>query len=151
MRTGLFVGPSVCRYIGPLVCDDRVEKCENARLRQYSCVYVEGGVAWICMPLPTCLQRYCNSASLLLFLLPLSFFGQGPQRGRRPMLSHIWGIFSFSFSSSSSVPPPLKSQSRGPNSSLKAQIPVLRPKSQLQGQNPSLQAQILAWRPRFGP
>ena len=143
MRTGLFIGPSVCKYIGPLVCDDRVEKCENARLRQYSCVYVEGGVAWICMPLPTCLQRYCNSASLLLFLLPLSFsfFGQGPQRGRRPMLSHIWGIFSFSTSLSSLfILPPS-------NPSLRAKIPVLRPKSQSQSLNPSLEAQILAWRP----
>ena len=37
-------------------------------------------------------------------------------------------------------PSPLKSQSRGPNSSLEAQIPVLRPKSQPQGPNPSLKA-----------
>ena len=33
--------------------------------------------------------------------------------------------------------PILKSQSRGPNSSLEAQIPVLRPKFQSQGPNPS--------------
>ena len=58
------------------------------------------------------------------------------------MLSHIWGIFS-------SFVPPLKAQPRGPNSSLEAQIPVLRPKSQPQGPNPSLKAQILAW--RLGP
>ena len=60
-------------------------------------------------------------------------FGQRPRRGRWPMLSHIWGIFSSSSSSSSFsfsfFVPPLKSQSRGPNPSLEAQIPALRPKS----------------------
>ena len=58
-----------------------------------------------------------------------SLFGQWPRRGRRPMLSHIWGFFSFSSSSFSSFSfsiPPLKSQSRGPNPSLKAQIPALK-------------------------
>ena len=65
------------------------------------------------------------------------------------MLSHIWGIFS-STSSSSFFVPTLKSQSRGPNSSLEAQIPVLRPKSKPQVLNPSFQAQILAWKLRSG-
>ena len=61
-------------------------------------------------------------------------FGQRSRGGRWPMLSHIWEIFSFFI-------PPLKSQSRGLNSSLKAIIPVLRP-------NSSLEAQILASRPK---
>ena len=43
----------------------------------------------------------------------------------RPMLSHRRNFFFFSFSSSSV--PPLKSQSPGPISSLKAQIPISRP------------------------
>ena len=65
-----------------------------------------------------------------------ALFGQRPRRGRWPMLSHIWGIFS----SFSYVPPS--------NPSLKAQIPVSRPKSQSWGPNPSLKAQILASRPK---
>ena len=44
------------------------------------------------------------------------------------MLSHIWGIFSFSSSSIFSVPPPS-------NPSLEAQIPVSRPKSHFRGPN----------------
>ena len=54
------------------------------------------------------------------------------------MLSHIWGIFSSSFFSSS-VPPS--------NPSLEAHIPALRPKSQSQGPGPSLEAQIPALNP----
>ena len=42
---------------------------------------------------------------------------------------------------------PLKSQSQGPNPSLMAQIPVLKPKSQPQGKNLSQEAQI----PILGP
>ena len=84
-------------------------------------------------------------------------FWAAARRDRWPMLSHIWGIFSFSFS----IPPSNpnfkaqipasrpKSQSWGPNPCLEAQIPVLRPKSQPQGPNPSLKAQISASRPKF--
>ena len=68
-----------------------------------------------------------------------SFFGQRPQRGRWPMLSHIWGIFSSPFSFFFYVP--------RSNPSLEAHIPVLRPKSQSWGPNPNLQAQI----PTQGP
>ena len=67
-------------------------------------------------------------------------FGQWPRRGRWPMLSHIWGNFSFSFSFFS-VPPPS-------NPSLEAQIPASRPKSQSRGPNPKLEAQIQASRPK---
>ena len=60
------------------------------------------------------------------------------------MLSLIWGIFSSTFFFFFSyVPLPLKSQSRGPNFGIEAQIPVLRPKSQPQGPNPSLEAGTL--------
>ena len=77
--------------------------------------------------------------------------GSGPE-GVDDLCFHTYG----GFSPSPPPPPsslslPLKSQSRGPNFGLEAQIPVLRPKSQPQGPNPSLNAQILAWRLRFGP
>ena len=81
-------------------------------------------VRWSAVPVP-CLSR--------LGLKLRERAGQRPRRGRWPMLSHIWGIFSFSFSSSS-VPPP--------------QIPVSRPKFQSRGPNPSLEAHIPASRPK---
>ena len=70
--------------------------------------------------------------------------GSGPE-GVDDLCFHTYG--EFSPSSPSSPPPPslpLKSQSRGLNSSLEAQIPVLRPKFQPQGPDFSLEAQILA-------
>ena len=78
--------------------------------------------------------------------------GSGPEEVD-DLCFHTYGGFSPSPPSPPPPPslPPLKSQSRGPNSNLEAQIPVLRPKSQPQGPNPSLKAQILAWRLRFGP
>ena len=76
--------------------------------------------------------------------------GQRPRRGRWPMLSHIWGVFSsFSFSFFSSSAPPLPPASRpisqpgGPYPSLEAQIPVLSPKS--------LETRIWALGLGFGP
>ena len=56
------------------------------------------------------------------------------------MLSHIWGIFSFSFSSSFSVLP--SPQPPGPFLSLEVHIPALRPKFHPQGPNPNPKAQI---------
>ena len=72
-------------------------------------------------------------SSCIIVSLGCLLFGQRPRRGRWPMLSHIWGIFSFSFSFFY-VPPP--------------QIPVSRPKFQSRGPNPSLEAHIPASRPK---
>ena len=79
------------------------------------------------------------------FSIHCFLFGKRPRRGRWPMLSYIWGIFSFSFFSFSVPPNPNptlrpKSQPQGPNPILEAQIPFLRPKSHLWGPNPSLKA-----------
>ena len=68
------------------------------------------------------------------------FLGSGPEVVD-DLCFHTNGEFS---SSPSSSVYPLKSQSRGPSSSLAAQIPVSRSKSQPQDLNPSLEAQILA-------
>ena len=85
-------------------------------------------------------------------------FGQRPQRGRWPMLSHRTNFSSFSVH-----PPPSKLISQlwgqnlnlkvkfllqGPNSCLEAQISASRLKSQPWGSNPSLEAQIPALRPK---
>ena len=103
--------------------------------------------------------KKCMNSMNILFCIPF-LFGQRPQRGRWPMLSHR-GNFSFFFFFY--LPPPrgpnpsleaqipassLKSQSPGLNPSLEAQIPVLRLKSQPWGSNPSLEAQILVPRPK---
>ena len=75
------------------------------------------------------------------FMFYNSFLGSGPE-GVDDLCFHTYG----GFSPPSPPPPPsptspfLNSQSRGTNSSLEAQIPVLRPKSQPQGPNPSLKA-----------
>ena len=112
----------------------------------------------VCLPscsfiffLLTCYVTLQPAMSVHLSVCPLvgwfvgHLFGQRPQRGRWPMLSHR-GIFSSSFSFS--VPPPLqahilalrpKSQSWGPNPNLKAQIPSY-------SQNPIFEAQIPASR-----
>ena len=78
-------------------------------------------VRWSAVPVP-CLSR--------LWLKLRGEQGSGPE-GVNDLCFHPYGGF---------FPPPpptspLKSQSRGPNSSLEAQIPVLRPKSQPQGLN----------------
>ena len=97
----------------------------------------------------------------------VSFFGQRPQRGRWPMLSHMGKFFLLLLLLLVRTPPPSAptsrpiSQPRGPCPSLEAQIPVLRPKSQpqsqnpisrskshLRGSNPGLEAKIPLLRPR---
>ena len=84
---------------------------------------------------PRCNRSKSNGIPLVnLTLSTTLLFGQQPQRGRWPMLSHTWGIFSSS-SFSFFVPHP-------------PQIPISRPKFQSQGQNPSPEAQIPALRPK---
>ena len=85
--------------------------------------------------LPKCLQdesydfiKVWNHVTKGLFFSHRQLlFGQRPQRGRWPMLSHIWGVFSLS-----SSPPPYPP----------SQIPVSRPLFQSRGLNPSLKAYI---------
>ena len=81
-------------------------------------------VRWLAVPVP------CLSG---LWLKLRGEQGSGPE-GVDDLCFHTYG--GFSPPPPSSPPPspslPLKSQSRGPNSSLEAQIPVLRPKSQPQ-------------------
>jgi len=62
------------------------------------------------------------------------------------MLSYIWGIFSFFFSSVSLFPQP-----QGPYPSLEAFIPASRPTSQTWGPNSNLKAQIPTPSPKFQP
>ena len=98
-------------------------------------------------------------------LVGRSSFWQRPRRGRWPMHSQVWGIFSSFFYVPPSPQPPgpylsfeahipasrPKSQSWGPNPSLKAQILAKMPKSKPGGPDPSLEAQISAWRLKSQP
>ena len=105
------------RYIGFLCCISKESYCSRKWVR------------WSAVTVP-CLSRLCSKLK--------GKQGSGP-KGVNGLCFHTYGEFS---PSSPSPPPsfPLKSQFRGPNSSLEAQIPVTRPKSQPQCPNPSLKA-----------
>ena len=160
-----FVGPSVCQSIHPLVHHIALfwrffslrpqGSCPNALMTSNTAPALPH-INWLAMYsvyafsfffffLLTCYVTLQPAMSVHLSVCPLvgwfvgHLFGQRPQRGRWPMLSHR-GIFSSSsFSSSFSVfPPPTFrpiSQPWSPYTSLDAQIPILRSKSQPQGAN----------------
>ena len=90
-------------------------------------------------------QRLSPSSSIVA---PLPFWAAAPKGSMTYAFTHT-GDFLLLFLLL--CPPPLKSQSRGQNSSLKAKIPVSRPKSQSRSPNPSLEARIWALRLGSGP